>query len=762
MRIPLARAGSIAALCLATHGASAAVWYVDKYSPGPAHDGTTWQTAYPTILAAYSAAKAGDEVWVGPGTYVEIIVMKPNVSLYGGFIGLELFRDQRVGLQGITTLAITGTGSQPIVSATNSTITESTVIDGFTFAGTATGTSGGVAITCSYASPTISHNAFIGMVSSNGPLIYCSNDRAAFKDNVIAQCVTGLARIYPAISLGAATGVVANNTIAGNGGYAIGGSSSALIANNIVAHNLAAFTIAAYVKPPTYRNNCLYDNATLPQQSGADPSGTNGNFTADPKFAIWEYGNLHLAADSPCRDAGDDSAVAADDMDMDSQPRIQGAHVDIGADESDGRTWTFSPRIVRVSLSGNDANDGSTWALAKKTIQAGINLASAYGGDVWVQTGSYVVSTASGGTISLKPYCYLYGGFAGTETSRDQRDWIANPTFLSASKVAIMTASAGYRASALDGFILTGGTATTAQGSAAGLACVGSSPYVRNNVFTRCTGAAVQSIYSRPYITNNAFYNNSVGTQLYVVGGASSVLSVVGNVFSANGAGTSGQSMGAVYADQASTCRIVDNLFEGNATGSSVGASATGGVRCSGTVANNTFVNNRGIAINSFGGPIASNIVAFNDVGVSAPSSSAVLSNCVYGNTANYVETDRTGKSGNVNSYPGFKSLLQGDYRLLDSSPCVDAGRNAYVSPGDLDLDGQPRVQGRSVDMGCYESSATSIMAHWDDIARALRIVGGLTIANPEDVALIHGTTGNPVAVEVQDASALIKRLTPR
>ena len=122
------------------------------------------------------------------------------------------------------------------------------------------------------------------------------------------------------------------------------------------------------------RNNCVYN------PDGANYSGLSagmGDIQVDPKLVAVRYGQLHIQPDSPCVDAGYDAAVQLEWVDMDGQPRIQGAHVDIGADESDGTAWTFAPTVVRVSATGNDANDGSSWALAKKTVQAGINAASA-------------------------------------------------------------------------------------------------------------------------------------------------------------------------------------------------------------------------------------------------------------------------------------------------------------------------------------------------------------------------------------------------
>lgn len=83
---------------------------------------------------------------------------------------------------------------------------------------------------------------------------------------------------------------------------------------------------------------------------------------------------------------------------------------------------------------------------------------------------------------------------------------------------------------------------------------------------------------------------------------------------------------------------------------------------------------------------------------------------------------DRTGTSGNISADPGFLAGPPGgDYRLVDGSPCVDAGNNAVAPLPITDLDGKARLRDGNfdgtaiVDMGAYELQACHEDADCDD-----------------------------------------------
>ncbi len=295
---------------------------------------------------------------------------------------------------------------------------------------------------------------------------------------------------------------ITNNTIVANSGSGIAwGNAGPLIVNNIVAYN--TWGLDEDVGNPyaeTVRSNDVYGNnvhgAATDWNNTADRTGVDGNVSVEPGLVNFGTGRLHLQHGSPCVDAGDDAAVAGDWVDIDQQPRTAGAHVDLGADESDGTAWPDVAVVLHVSKTGSDAQDGLTWATAMGTVQHAIDRAAQlYGAEVWVAEGTYVEH------VTLAAWAWLFGGFAGTETARGQRDPAAHVTVLDGNEVppVVNCGHAGYRVARLDGFRVTrggryyGGSAIPPTGRPAGL------------------GGGIRCDTSSPVIAGNTIVNNSLG-----------------------------------------------------------------------------------------------------------------------------------------------------------------------------------------------------------------------------------------------------------
>ena len=108
-------------------------------------------------------------------------------------------------------------------------------------------------------------------------------------------------------------------------------------------------------------------------------------------------------------------------------------------------------KILFVSPDG-DGTTGLTWETAFPSIGESL-VASASGDEIWVQSGTYNES------ISAVTGVALYGGFAGAETLRDERDWAVNATVIDATgldtRVIIID---DFEDVSIDGFTITGGS----------------------------------------------------------------------------------------------------------------------------------------------------------------------------------------------------------------------------------------------------------------------------------------------------------------
>lgn len=160
----------------------------------------------------------------------------------------------------------------------------------------------------------------------------------------------------------------------------------------------------------------------------------------------------------------------------------------------------------------------------------------------------------------------------------------------------------------------------------------------------------------------------------------------------------------------------VDNcLVTDNSAGSSGGGVSRITVRnC--TVAGNTAESSAG---GVYYATVQNSIVYYNQ----APSlENHYLCGFVYS-----CATPLPGGSGNVSGEPGV--IGPRNPRLMSSSPCIDAGNIAYAIE-DEDIDGEPRVWGSGVDMGCdeYVSAGVTGAVTAAFVTDAERVVIGTTI----------------------------------
>ncbi|MCA8970774.1 MAG: right-handed parallel beta-helix repeat-containing protein [Planctomycetes bacterium] len=88
--------------------------------------------------------------------------------------------------------------------------------------------------------------------------------------------------------------------------------------------------------------------------------------------------------------------------------------------------------VTYVDAGATGNNDGSSWSNAYTSLQMALSNAAA--GEVWIARGVYRPAPANGDRASsfvLKNGLSVFGGFAGSETKRSERDPAQNPVVLS-------------------------------------------------------------------------------------------------------------------------------------------------------------------------------------------------------------------------------------------------------------------------------------------------------------------------------------------
>lgn len=432
--------------------------------------------------------------------------------------------------------------------------------------------------------------------------------------------------------------------------------------------------------------------------------------------------------------------------------------------------------VLRVKADApGPVQDGASWETAYRAVPDALSAATA-GDEVWVAAGQYI------GRITVTAEVGLYGGFAGTETARDERDPAARETVLdSAGLGRVVTFPIGATAATvLDGF--------TIRNAPVGVHCYRSSPTISRNRITSIFqygivmgGTAADP--AAPRIEGNTISNNECG----IYCDDDSRPAITGNRIAENGSDELFFEGGGIWCGRGTGCIITGNLITGNRAWHGAGVFADGrditiannvfsrnvarsgggiyGGVIIGEIVNNTLVDNEGGGLLMESGwlTIANNTFAFNDYGLRDleggcfPSDYTLRNNAVFGNRdADYMGiADPTGADGNLRADPQFVNRAASDYHLCATSPLIDAGDNAFVQ-GYTDRDGNPRVVGARVDIGAYEAAFAAITM--GDACGALRAWAGLSALAPGMAERLNvAEYGSSGAVDLADVLRLAR-----
>lgn len=360
--------------------------YVDENATSGQQNGSSWPDAFLNLQDALSVAQAEDEIWVAQGTYDpdaasnDSYNLIDDVSIFGGFTGIETIREERNFNTNVTVLSgnlTSGGQSKHVVESDNNTGTA--ILDGFKITqGNANGAFGtydskGGGILIKNGSPTIRNcwitrnNAIVGAgiaIDAGSPLnegniynckiesnssdwyaggIYIENGSDITIYNSIF-CNNSAYMAGGAIYIKDSDQDIINCNFDGNDGGIDGGNTlftdnagNSNIYNSIswdptVQSMFGGYTVGF---PPTHYVNVENSDINTPNSL---PYPGNGNILVDPNF----YDGCNLKSnESALYDAGDNSRYVSSfyQFDYEDNERFAksvptgAADIDIGAYE---------------------------------------------------------------------------------------------------------------------------------------------------------------------------------------------------------------------------------------------------------------------------------------------------------------------------------------------------------------------------------------------------------------------------------------------
>ncbi|RYX98624.1 hypothetical protein EON78_05005, partial [bacterium] len=413
--------------------------------------------------------------------------------------------------------------------------------------------------------------------------------------------------------------------------------------------------------------------------------------------------------------------------------------------------------IIYVNSSATGANDGTSWANAYTSLQMALTGATS-GKDIWVAAGTYKPGTLTSDTFQLKAGVNIYGGFAGIETQKTQRNLTTNITILSGDLNNSNSADTsdsinivkGANTCIIDGFTIQYSYNTSFGGG--GMFNENVSPTVNNITFSNNhstgNGGAISNLQSSSPIINNVIFSSnsaiSNGGAMYNSFNSSPIINNA--TFSSNSANNNG---GAMFNSNSSSPSINSTNFSFNSATNSGGA-IINAFSSSPVINNSTFSSNNsstdGGAIHTRNSSLLTltNVTFFNNsanngsaINIRNSSSSIIKNSIFWGSTTSMIyQNSGTLKIGYSNLQNGYSNInldnsiavVQNlDGILLDTNNFTSVGHNISADPlfslnsltlqagspsintgtsvgaPAKDIIGTSRPQGSGYDMGAYE-----------------------------------------------------------
>ncbi len=400
---------------------------------------------------------------------------------------------------------------------------------------------------------------------------------------------------------------------------------------------------------------------------------------------------------------------------------------------------------IYVNENATGASNGTDWANAYTSLDDAI--ANSANVPIWLAAGTYTSSNGTGRDVSFKPRAnaQIYGGFNGTETALDQRDFKTNLTILSGDLNGDDDTTLSFTNPTrvdnayhviepvgedviIDGIIISDGHASgAALNDKSGAAINGTqSTILRNCIIENNVNHNSGTIrfnvdnasFARQFITiRNSIIRNNLArhsTVYYITLGSnkSANTSIDNNLVYDNLTEDNGSEDGLsglfwfrgdnVASDQ--EVRLSSNTITRNrflATGTNVtGDIIVNATRISGVVLirlyNNIIWDN-----------LDENNVEIQQLGIwTVGMSLANNLNSQYNLTALAFNGNA---SNNLTGNPLFTDVANDDFTLMTASPAIDTG-SLNLTPATIveDLNGNMRILGTEIDMGAFEHDTTA------------------------------------------------------
>ena len=415
--------------------------------------------------------------------------------------------------------------------------------------------------------------------------------------------------------------------------------------------------------------------------------------------------------------------------------------------------------VFYVQANAPNTNNGNSWGTATSLQTA---LANANAGDeIWLAQGTYSPGNNPTDTFTVNQAVQLYGGFDGTEATRNQRDWQANQTIIDGNgdNNTVVTAQSTANEALIDGVIIQGGDAVDDGG---GVYNQGGGKLRLQNTIIRDNQAAddgggIRNNGELVIVNSSVISNTSIGTTSTSGGGgllnaSGASVTIISSTFSGNTA----RNGGGVRND--GTLDLTNSTLSGNiASESGGGLSNTVNVvapgivlgRATATIANSTITNNEAQNVSEqpidTGGGVANfGVVTVTNSIIAANVDNDDIVDINFFIGAGSTTTAGNNLIGNGDNTPGLTNGSNGDqvgsavapldpqldtlqanggftqtHAPLVGSPVIDAGTTGTVPADafDLDRDGNTaevisvdqrgipfaRVGGTAVDIGAVE-----------------------------------------------------------